>query len=209
MYAEYDFQLLEARTADVRVEIPWRRKGAPYINPHAVFSRIAHPDGEQHEHLTAIIGKNGTGKSHLLSAIVQTFLRLEELQKGKRRQIKDTLPLDLLVYQVDGQNCAITQIGHRSISAQVDGREVAPEDLPLPKRIVALTISPFDKFPLPRTFPKSVAQVDAASSMYRYLGLRDNFGKASIRTLLFRSLSSLFDTTDNVSVRSRCTDGGL
>uniref|UniRef100_UPI00404725C2 AAA family ATPase n=1 Tax=Yoonia sp. TaxID=2212373 RepID=UPI00404725C2 len=201
MYAKYDFQLLEARTADVRVEIPWRRKSGPYINPRAVFSHSAQPNGKQHEHLTAVIGKNGTGKSHLLSAIVQTFLRLEELQQGKRKVIKVPLPLELLVYQVDGQNCTVTQTGHRSISAKVDGREVALRDLPLPKRIVALTISPFDKFPLPRTIPRSVAQVDAVSTMYRYLGLRDNFGKASIRTLLFRSLSSLFDSTDNSALR--------
>ncbi|GLK73140.1 AAA family ATPase [Ancylobacter dichloromethanicus] len=201
MYAEKDFQLLEARTADVRVEIPWRLKDRPYINPHAVFSRIPHADGEQHEHLTAVIGKNGTGKSHLLSAIVQTFLRLEELQRGTRKEIKGGLPLNLLVYRVDGYHCTIMQRGHRSISIQVNDSEVAPEDLPLPKRIVALTISPFDKFPLPRTIPRSVVQVDAASSMYHYLGLRDNFGKASIRTLLFRSLSSLFDTTDNSALR--------
>lgn len=157
--------------------------------------------GEQHEHLTAVIGKNGTGKSHLLSAIVQTFIRLEELQKGERQRIKDDLPLELLVYRVDGYQCTVAQTGHRSISIQVNGQEVAPRDLPLPKRIVALTISPFDKFPLPKTIRRSVVQVDAASSMYQYLGLRDNFGKASIRTLLFRSLSSLFDATDNSALR--------
>ncbi|MCF2906512.1 ATP-binding protein [Octadecabacter sp. CECT 8868] len=201
MYAGDDFQLLEARTADVPVEIPWRRKGIPYINPHAFFSRIAHPNGEQHEQLTAIIGKNGTGKSHLLSAIIQTFLRVEELQRGKRKQIRGVLPLDLLVYQVDGHNCTITQRKDRTITAHVDGREVAPEELPLPRRIVALTISPFDKFPVPRTIPRSVAPLEVASPMYRYLGLRDNFGKASIRTLLFRSLSSLFDSSDNSALR--------
>lgn len=201
MYAENDFQLLEARTADVRVEMPWRRKDRPYINPHAIFSRKPHMGGEQHEHLTAVIGKNGTGKSHLLSAIVQTFMRLEELQKGERQRIKYDLPLELLVYRVDGYQCTVAQTGHRSISIQVNGQDVAPRDLPLPKRIVALTISPFDKFPLPRTIRRSVVQVDAASSMYQYLGLRDNFGKASIRTLLFRSLSSLFDATDNSALR--------
>lgn len=203
MYAEKDFQLLEARTADVRVEIPWRRKDRPYINPHAVFSRIPHADGEQHEHLTAVIGKNGTGKSHLLSAIVQTFLRLQELQQGTRKEIKGGLPLDLLVYRVNGYHCTIMQRGHRSISIRVNDREVDPANLPLPKRIVALTISPFDKFPLPRTIRRSAEQVDATSSMYHYLGLRDNFGKASIRTLLFRSLGSLFDTEDDSALRLR------
>lgn len=201
MYADKDFQLLEARTADVRVEMPWRGKDRPYINPHAVFNREPHVVGEQHEHLTAVIGKNGTGKSHLLSAIVQTFLRLEELHQGKRNEIKGDLPLKLLVYRVDGYHCRVEQTGHRSISFQMNGSEVAPRDLALPKRIVALTISPFDKFPLPRTNRGSVVQIDASSSMYQYLGLRDNFGKASIRTLLFRSLSSLFDTTDNNALR--------
>ncbi|SDP52907.1 AAA domain-containing protein, putative AbiEii toxin, Type IV TA system [Sulfitobacter litoralis] len=201
MYADNDFQLLEARTADVRVEMPWRRKDRPYINPHAVFERKPHVIGEQHEHLTAVIGKNGAGKSHLLSAIVQTFLRLEELHLGKRQKIRDDLPLELLVYRVDGNHCTVVKTGRHSISIQVNGNEVSPRDLPLPKRIVALTISPFDKFPLPRILHRSVVQVDAASSMYQYLGLRDNFGKASIRTLLFRSLSSLFDTTDNSSLR--------
>lgn len=199
MYAENDFQLLEARTADVRVEMPWRSRDRPYINPHAVLSRKPHTDGEQHEHLTAVIGKNGTGKSHLLSAIVRTFLRLEELQQG--REIKDELPLELLVYRVDGDHCTITQEGRRSIKIQVNGNEISPSNLLLPKRIVALTISPFDKFPLPRALHRSVAHADAASSMYQYLGLRDNYGKASIRTLLFRSLSSLFDATDSSALR--------
>lgn len=102
---------------------------------------------------------------------------------------------------MDGYHCTVAQTGHRSISIQVNGSEVAPSDLPLPKRIVALTISPFDKFPLPRIIRRPADQVDTASSMYQYLGLRDNFGKASIRTLLFRSLSSLFDATDNSALR--------
>jgi len=71
MYAEKDFQLLEARTANVRVEMPWRRD-RPYMNPHAVFSKPnLQGSSKQREHITAIIGKNGTGKSHLLGAIVK------------------------------------------------------------------------------------------------------------------------------------------
>jgi hypothetical protein len=98
-------------------------------------------------------------------------------------------------------HCRVEQTGQRTISIQVNGSEVSPKELALPKRIVALTISPFDKFPLPRTNRRSVVQVDAASSMYQYLGLRDNFGKASIRTLLFRSLNSLFEATDSGALR--------
>lgn len=92
MFADRDFQLLEARTADVPVDMPWRRD-RPYMNPHAVFSTTnLQRSSEQREHITAIIGKNGTGKSHLLGAIVRTFITLQELKDGNKRRGNE-LPL--------------------------------------------------------------------------------------------------------------------
>ncbi|MBH0240013.1 ATP-binding protein [Methylobrevis albus] len=198
MYAEEDFQLLEARTADVRVDMPWRRE-RPYMNPHAVFSRKRSPvAADQHEYITAVIGKNGTGKSHLLGAIVRTFIALDELRSGKKKSLKE-LPLKYLEYISDGSHCVVEQDQFRGINASMNGQAVLARDLPLPKRVVALTISPFDKFPVPRTYPYSVVPIE--SSMYQYLGLRDRFGKASIETLLYRSLNSLFDRTENEALR--------
>ncbi|MER9163629.1 AAA family ATPase [Mesorhizobium sp. M0715] len=198
MYAEKDFQLLEARTADVQVNMPWRRD-RPYINPHATFLKEPRsPVGSEHEHVTAVIGKNGTGKSHLLSAIVQTFVELEELRIGKRGRLRP-LPLDHLTYRVDGRLCSLDQDVRKRVRLLVDGSVVDIHSLPLPRRVVALTISPFDKFPVPRTLPHSVAPSEP--SMYQYLGLRDRFGRASIQTLLYRSLSSLFDARENEALR--------
>lgn len=192
------FQLLEARTASVRVDMPWRRE-RPYMNPHAVFSRQRYaPLAHQHEHITTIIGKNGTGKSHLLGAIVRTFIALEEYQLQKRKNLRE-LPLEYLEYMCDGKHCVVEQDQLHQISASVDGTRISAFDLPLPRRVVALTISPFDKFPVPRMFPHSVAPVDA--SIYQYLGLRDRFGKASIEALLYRSLSSLFEQGENEALR--------
>lgn len=197
MYAEHDFQLLEARTADVPVDMPWRRD-RPIINPHAVFSQQQASFGQQREHITAIIGKNGTGKSHLLGAIVRTFIALEELQSGKRSTLKN-LPLEHLEYVSDGVQCALTQDRRHGVNVTIDGANATLHDLPLPQRVVALTISPFDKFPVPSTLARSIVPVE--TSMYQYLGLRDRFGKASIETLLYRSLNSLFDTTENEALR--------
>jgi predicted ATPase len=198
MYTEEDFQLLEARTANVRVEMPWRRE-RPYMNPHAIFSKTRHSAlTNQHEHVTAIIGKNGTGKSHLLGAVVRTFLAIEEFQLKKRRSLRE-LPLEYLEYVCDGKHCIVEQDQQQPIRASVDGRITAASELPLPRRLVALTISPFDKFPVPRSFPHSVAP--AETSMYQYLGLRDRFGKASIESLLYRSLSSLFEQSENEALR--------
>jgi predicted ATPase len=198
MYAEDSFQLLEARTANVRVEMPWRRE-RPYMNPHAVFSRQSFSRlPNQQEDITAIIGKNGTGKSHLLGAIVRTFIAIEEYQLRKQRKLS-ALPLDYLAYMSDGKHCIVEQDQQHQTTATVDGIKTPLLGLPLPRRVVALTISPFDKFPVPRMFPHSVAPVEA--TMYQYLGLRDRFGKASIESLLYRSLSSLFDQGENEALR--------
>lgn len=198
MQSVEDFQLLEARTANVRVDMPWRRE-RPYMNPHAVFSRGRRaPLTHEREHITAIIGKNGTGKSHLLGAIVRTFIALENYQLQKKKIIKE-LPLEYLAYICDGKHCVVEQEHLNRITVSVDGVRTSIFELPLPRRVVALTISPFDKFPVPRTFSHSVAPVEA--SMYQYLGLRDQFGKASIEALLYRSLSSLFEQSENEALR--------
>jgi predicted ATPase len=201
MFADRDFQLLEARTADVRVDMPWRRD-RPYMNPHAVFSKTnLQKSSKQREHITAIIGKNGTGKSHLLGAIVQTFITLQELKDGKKRSVKE-LPLDYLEYLCDGRRCTVKRdpFEKGQVEARVEGRRVMVLDLPLPRRVLALTISPFDKFPVPRRNRNPFAPPE--SSMYQYLGLRDSFGKASIQTLLYRSLNSLFEKNEDDALRN-------
>ena len=197
MYAEVDFQLLEARTAHVLVDMPWRRD-RPLMNPHVLFRGRSNTPFHRQEHITAIIGKNGTGKSHLLGAIVRTFIALEEIQlKGRSRN--KNLPLEYVEYLCDGRRCIVEQRHQREIIVQIDGVISSISSLPLPRRVVALTISPFDKFPVPRTLSHSVAPIE--STMYQYLGLRDRFGKASIESLLYRSLNSLFDKSGNEALR--------
>lgn len=198
MYARDDFQLLAARTAKVQVDLPWRRQ-REWMNPHVSFSEPPQSlRSSSSEHITALIGKNGTGKSHLLSSIVQTFVTLEQLQTRKRRTIKE-FPLEHLSYMIDGRRCTIDYHGKQSLECHVDDLHVPIYDLPLPRRVVALTISPFDKFPVPRSLRHSVKPVDP--SVYEYLGLRDQFGKASMESLLFRSLNNLFEEGENEALR--------
>jgi hypothetical protein len=198
MNSEDDFQLIEARTGDVKVVMPWRRK-TPYMNPHVVFSEEAtDPTSDISEHITAVIGKNGTGKSHLLTSIVQTFVGLEDLKAGLKGSIAN-LPLDYLSYRVGAQVCTVKRLKGKKIELRLNGEEITPFQLPLPKRVVALTTSPFDKFPVPRPIRRSVAPADA--SIYRYLGLRDRRNKAALENLLYRSLNSLFEESENEALR--------
>jgi predicted ATPase len=155
-------------------------------------------NAHQREYITAIIGKNGTGKSHLLSAIVRTFLLLEEA-KVKRQETAKNIPLRNLEYLSNGRHCRVMHDQKGTVKFSVDGLGLPAYELPLPHRIVALTISPFDKFPVPRSINKGSNPSDG--SIYQYLGLRDRFGKASIENLLYRSLNSIFDTAENEALR--------
>ncbi len=199
MYEDEDFQLLEARTSQVQVEMPWRRQ-PQFMDPHVTFVEKNHQlSATTSEHITAIIGKNGTGKSHLLSSIVQTFVSIEQVQQNNKRQLRD-LPLEYLSYRLNDKHCTVqVERKPKHVECLVNGNPVQVTDLPLPKRVVALTISPFDKFPVPRSIRHSVKPVE--SSIYEYLGLRDQFGKASMESLLFRSLNNLFEEGENEALR--------
>lgn len=179
--------------------MPWRRQ-PEFMDPHVTFSEQSRQLSElASEHITALIGKNGTGKSHLLSSIVQTFLSIEQVQQQKKRSLRD-LPLEYLAYRLNGRHCVVQMASKpRLVECLVDGFLVRVGELPLPKRVVALTISPFDKFPVPRSLRHSVKPVEP--SIYEYLGLRDQFGKASMESLLFRSLNNLFEEGENEALR--------
>jgi predicted ATPase len=191
-----EFELLEARTGDVPLAMPWRRD-RPRMDLAVTFHQRAHSNVEKNN-LTAIIGRNGTGKSHLLSAIVETFVKLEQFASGKRTKLAH-LPLQELRYRIGSKKCEVIRSPHGEPRLSVDGESVDIGIFPLPERLVALTTSPFDKFVVPRSSSFSIAAKEP--SLYRYLGLRDRTGRAALENLLFRSLNSLFETSENEALR--------
>lgn len=193
-----DFELLHVEAAAVNIGTLWR-KDPVWLHPQIKLNhRPAAAAPANGDHLTAMIGRNGTGKSHLLSAIVDTFVGLELVALRRRNRLRE-MPLQRLRYRIGDKTCELTRKDNGDCEAIVNGVRVDLGDMPLPQRIVALTITPFDKFLVPEL---SSYSVDAAQkSRYRYLGLRDRTNKASIENLLFRSLNSLFETSSNPAVK--------
>lgn len=191
-----DFQLLEVDTGldDEKFE---DYNHAP-ISRGTSFVSTAGTSSSTSGHVTAVIGRNGTGKSHMLGAVVRSFVLMEEWSAGVYK-IRKKLPLRRMAYRMGEQYCVVEQ-GWSGVSATINDVPTEVEALPRPERVVALTISPFDKFPVPRTQPFSVGRVDVEGS-YRYLGLRDRTGRAAIENLLFRSLNSLFESADDETLR--------
>lgn len=185
------FEFLEA--VATRLAIPLEGKGAEEAMGTQV--RLAAPPGPigGGNRVTAVIGRNGTGKSHALAAIVETMIRIENAS-GPRRRMRGELPLDRLSWRLGDAVVQVTS-GDGPARIEVNGAPAAGNPVPLPPRLVALTITPFDKFPVPRTTQ------GARDSIYRYLGLRDRTGRASMENLLFRSLIGLFETSDNEALR--------
>jgi predicted ATPase len=124
------------------------------------FEFVRHSDYNYGENIfTIIVGKNGTGKSTLLSSIVSELLEnytdrfYNENELGFRRSSNNGLVIDIK-----------------------------------PDNIIAVSSSPFDKFPLTRKFN------DIES--YTYLGLRDlssiNFGLSYMSKIISSLIESLY-----------------
>lgn len=191
-----DFQLLDAEAAPVDVTMMWRRDRV-LMHPQIKLAHEPQRAPDEVGRVTAVIGQNGTGKTHLLASIIDCMLAIENASKGRPGGDRQ-LPLRRLSYNVGDRTVVLERADRGGAVAFVDGVPVSLDRVPLPERIVALTITPFDKFPVPRLTAFSIQPTD--ESRYRYLGLRDRTGKASIENLLFRSLNSLFETKSNPAV---------
>lgn len=145
---------------------------------------------------TLLTGRNGAGKSRLLSAIAASF----ETLGGRRLRHMDGVAVS---YWLAGRECAF-RVDKGKVSAFLDGRPVGHELLPRPGAVVAATASAFDKFNLPRE-PRVFGDAphSPGGGRYKYLGLRDARGRVSSRAGVVRALEQLFDANSDDRPRRR------
>jgi len=136
-----------------------------YLSNAGTYSFVDDPSRRRWQHqrentFTVIVGKNGTGKSRLLSAVVVDLIRQQgESESFDRRERRD--------------------FHHRG--------EV--EATHLPNRVICVSTSPFDRFPLPNR--------QSASTYYSYLGLRglisQNLGAAYLSRVMAMLLNAIYE----------------
>lgn len=134
---------------------------------------------------TLVTGRNGSGKSRLLSAVAGAF----DVLDGRHLRNKQPIAVE---YRLGDRECAF-RVDGRKVTAYIDGTRVEAEELPRPSAVVAATASAFDKFHLPRE--ARLIDPNATESRYRYLGLKDGRGRVSARAGVFRALEQLFDVS--------------
>ena len=122
---------------------------------------------EKENIFTILVGKNGTGKSSLLSAIVRDLL--------------------------DDQNQSFFAQSELGFSSRI--MRGKSEITGFPEKIIALSTSPFDKFPITR-------RLDVESN-YTYLGLRNlsslNFGLAYMSKIISGLIESVIIRPDQAT----------
>jgi energy-coupling factor transporter ATP-binding protein EcfA2 len=186
------FRVLAAKTAPLSQTVLPKRLRSTFIPPavsrHFEIAPIASTTTKKNW-FTILIGKNGVGKSQLLADLADAF----SVYRGEflsRRQKGNPLEVEFFS---DGEVRAI--YGDLSEPDSHDPFQ-QQSNFSYPARIIASTITPFDKFRLSRDVIHEKALTMGAerrtSDIYRYAGLRDSNGRTNFQNAIFRAIKGLF-----------------
>ena len=142
---------------------------------------------------TGIIGANGTGKSHLMGAIASVFSEIQKAQASESsgtKRFSFTITYDFLGDEYTVSNIHKNGFGvvdkewsRRYYFATRNGNSIKLEQVRLPERVIASTMTVTDKF---------LAKTD---SFYRYKGIRNERSASTTgtRTIIRKTVESLMD----------------
>ena len=150
-------------------------------------------------YFTIIIGRNGVGKSRLLSEIIRMFKFFDRSKRSWSIPMRHALTGSShdefrLHYEMHGSDIElVASQGHLYLLSNESESSLSLYDVPKPKKVIATTVSPFDKFPMDRLSMRSPYERETLtkSTIYRYLGTKNNVGQFSIKTQLSRVIESL------------------
>jgi len=135
---------------------------------------------ETDNYYTIIIGPNGTGKSYLLNGILEVFNELVLFKISDSYKIKRYFTLE---YQLNGNTFKIIK-KDRTFEINKNERPIHPDQLELPAKWLASSVTINDKFPMLNYLTKKKIE------QYNYLGVRSAsnnafIGKITNNTVLY------------------------
>lgn len=151
-------------------------------------------DDEQPNHNTfsIVIGKNGTGKSRLLAKVATTFLSIKKYHQNHSK-VKHHKAEELTFI---GQSKLVTVKSAKGKGGKIFERNKRSKEN-MCKKLIAASISPFDKFPLPKENKKSISN----KNFYSYIGFKTDKSSLSERNLLTRFATSIVSSRSHVAVK--------
>lgn len=132
---------------------------------------------------TILIGRNGTGKSTILREIVMACRSYFSADKLRSRQGRDRVAkIDILA---NGQSASLDLMSSAKVFSSereaMGGRDLRPS------RLIALSFTPFDKFP-PADDSYRFGREERVDPFYVYLGFKTDYRSISPRARLLRSI---------------------
>lgn len=185
------FRLLHARLAEAETRPRWRFE-SPSSQSTAVelsFRSAANKaaGSANDSHVSVLLGRNGEGKSRILSGIATTFQLLQDYGRGGSPR---GFPLSSLEYLADGRHHLISYKDSK-VLVSIDGKEASLHEAVLPKRVIGLSMTPFDKFPIGGAQRRRELSNPELPGVYSYLGMRQRMGQVSTGALLTRALEGM------------------
>ncbi|MFA4100637.1 AAA family ATPase [Serratia sp. IR-2025] len=139
---------------------------------------------------TILIGKNGSGKSRALSIIANTLCSIYVGNKLLKRDIGT-----LSQYKQDEHYSSLSiSSGGCDVKIETHGRSIISSfdrDVVCPRKIIAASTSPFDKFPRESVY---FSGSDGSVDFYNYYGLDDNSKNKALLLLVEKLFFSVADT---------------
>lgn len=157
---------------------------------------------------SVVLGRNGLGKSRALGGVAAMFAnaRYGQLPRERRSYTRSSnRTVWRIRYVLREDECELVGVEGGEIVGRLNGESVPSGIIPLPSRVIALSTTVMDKFPLP---PRLSLEDDLeADRFYSYMGLRDRTGRASPTGAVHRALESLMDAAESSRERrSRVAD---
>lgn len=142
--------------------------------------------------ISVVLGRNGQGKSRLLSAIAEAF---ELLSHYKTKPPRRRFPLIELSYVMRDRLHEVSWFPGEFPILRIEGKPCEFAEADLPERVIALSMTPFDKFPMGNEASRR-ASLDGDVPIYTYFGMRDRTGRSSVSALLDRAILGLLSRSD-------------
>jgi predicted ATPase len=163
-----------------------------------IVSLSKNEKADNSNYFTVLIGNNGTGKSRFLVNLVDSFREIDE----SNRRINFEYNLE---YELFGETFNVERKKHQKVQERIHNRK--QDDglgLKTPKKLIAITTSLSDKFPI-HSNRKKRDKDTPKEEYYSYLGVRNRMGAASNRALMDKAislmLSSIHEARNNEEYR--------
>ena len=135
---------------------------------------------------TIIIGKNGAGKSRLLSKIAKSFIDVKQVNNTLFSTIHKTLSKQVEVNELGREYSIYSRTG--STTSYLGDEDRHTLKIKFKSKLISVTTSPFDKFPVFSKRTSTFKHHD--DDRYHYIGLRvseNSYNKSNFLHLLVRS----------------------